>query len=285
MPYGDLRRQAVQRFQKPGDLDAADCTIEEREEYEPYLALGVPVYAGVDYARVLALAQEKADFILWDGGNNDFPFVRPDLHIVLLDPHRPGHELAYHPGETNFRMANLFIITKADSAPAEGLRQVQESIRRYRPRTPTVLADLAITVDRPDLVRGKRVLVVEDGPTLTHGGVPWGAGALAARQLGAALVDPRPWAQGSLKELFAAYPHIGPALPAVGYSPAQVRELEATVRAVPCDAVVDATPVSLSRLLKVPQPLVQVEYELRERGPGLEQALERFARRFHLAPR
>ena len=284
MPYGDPERQAVQCFRNLEDLDEARCTIEEREEYEPYLRLGVPVFAGVDYARIVKLAQDGADFILWDGGNNDFPFVRPDLLITLVDPHRAGHELAYHPGEANFRMADLLIVSKADSAPPEGLYQVRENIRLHRPDAEVVEADLVLSVEQPDLVRGKRVLAIEDGPTLTHGGASTGGGVLAARQLGAEPVDPRPWAQGSFREVFAAYPHIGPALPTMGYSPQQVRDLEATIRAVPCDVVLDASPVDLSRLVSVDKPIVQVEYELRERGDALARALEGFAGR-HLKQR
>ena len=282
MPYGDLEKQVVQGFYRPKDLDAAQCTIEEREEYEPYLRMGIPVFAGVDYSRILELAQTKADFIIWDGGNNDFPFVRPDLGIVILDPHRPGHELAYHPGEVNFRMADLFIVTKVDSATIRGMRQVLENIRQYKPKTPVVLADLDITVDHPELIEDKRVLVVEDGPTLTHGGVAWGAGVLAAQRYGGHLIDPRQWAIGSLQQILSEYKHIKNALPAMGYSQEQIKELEATIQAVPCDTVIDATPVTLSHLVKIDKPLVQVDYVLKERGPNFEKLLEKFAKRHSL---
>lgn len=283
MPYGDLERQAVQRFVTPADLDAANCTIEEREEYEPYLRMGVPVHAGVDYARVLELAQLDVDLLIWDGGNNDLPFVRPDLHIVLADALRPGHESAYHPGEANARMADLFVITKAGSASKPDVRTVRENLRQLKPRTPIILADLEVSTDRPELVAGRRVAVVEDGPTLTHGGVPSGAGVVLARRLGAEIVDPRPHAQGSLRETLAAYPHITQALPAMGYSAQQIRDLEASLRDTPADVVLDATPVDLTHLLSVDVPVVQVSYELRERGQGLVRALNRFATRHLLA--
>lgn len=277
MPYGDLKLQSVQRFTRMSDLDKAQCTVEEREEYEPYIKLGVSVYSGVDYGKILKEAEKSADFILWDGGNNDFPFYRPDLHITLVDPHRPGHELEYYPGETNYRMADLLVITKADSAPKEGLKQVLANTRKYRPGVPVVLADLAITLDNPEAVRGKRVLIIEDGPTITHGGSRSGAGMLAATRYGAKAVDPRQYARGSIKKVFSEFPHIGRVLPAMGYNPQQVADLESTINAVPCDAVLVATPINLAHLVKVKKPIVRVSYEFEERGSGLAVALKRFA--------
>lgn len=276
MPYGDLERQAVQRFASYRDLDEATCTIEELEEYEPYVRLGVPVFAGVDYGSILALAAQDGDFILWDGGNNDFPFYKPDLLITLLDPLRPGHELAYHPGETNYRMADILVVTKVSSASPDKVEATVANAARLRPGVPLALADLPFSVDTPDLLRGRRALVVEDGPTLTHGGVPMGVAALAALRHGAHLVDPRPYAQGSLKQVFMDFPHLDSALPAMGYSPAQVHDLEATINAIPCDVVVDGTPVTLSRLLKSIYPVINVEYGFEERGDLLASTLRRF---------
>ena len=277
MPYGDLERQAVQRFATMSDLDEAQATIEEREEYEPYLRMGVPVFAGVDYGRILALPEREADLVLWDGGNNDFPFIKPDLHIVVLDPHRAGHETAYHPGETNFRMAGLFVINKADSAPPGKLAELRATIRRLRPKTPVVLADSEVIVDKPELVRGKSVVIVGDGPTLTHGGMAFSAGTLAAQRCQArAIVDPRPFAVGSIRETFRHFPHLSTEAPAMGYSPQQVKDLQATLNKTPADTIIDATPVDLSRLIRCNKPIVSVEYALRERGPLLVQRLARF---------
>lgn len=287
MPYGDLERQAVQRFARYEDLDEAKATIEEREEYEPYIERGVVVFAGVDYGRILAAAEREADVILWDGGNNDFPFYRPDLQFVLLDAHRPGHELAFHPGETNFRMADVLVVSKVDSAPPENVEAVLQNVRRLRPNTPVVLGELEVAVDHPDLITGKRVVIVEDGPTLTHGGMKTGAGTVAARRHGAAaVVDARPHGVGALAEVFREFPHLDGEVPAMGYGPRQIADLEATLNAVPADAVLDATPVALSRLIRVNKPLVQVTYDFRERGAELPHILERFAReRLRAAPR
>lgn len=265
MPYGDLEKQAVQRFASVEDCDRASCTIEEREEYEQHIRQGIVVYAGVDYERILRSAEQEADVILWDGGNNDWPFFRSDLEIVVLDPHRAGHELQYHPGETNLRRAQVFIINKLDSAPAAGVQQVLDNIRQTNPQAAVIQANSVISVDRPELIRGKRVLVIEDGPTLTHGGMSYGSGVIAAQRHGAAeLVDPRPYAKGSLVEVFHRYPWVTQALPAMGYSADQMQDLAATIAATPCDTVMIATPVNLSRLITLPVPYCRVEYELEE---------------------
>ncbi len=275
MPYGDLRAQAVQRFAEHADLDRHRCTIEEREEYEPILDMGVVVYAGVDYGRILAQAEAEADVLVWDGGNNDTPFYKPTLHVTVFDPHRAGHELLYHPGETNMRMCDVAVINKVDSARPDQVEAVRANIRACNPRARIVLARSPLSVDRPELIRGRRVLVVEDGPTLTHGGMPHGAGFLAARQCGAAeLVDPRPWLAGSLGETFAAYPGVGPVLPAMGYGPGQIRDLEETIAAVPCDAVVSGTPIDISRVLRIGKPVARVRYAHADHdGPALGSVL------------
>jgi predicted GTPase len=275
MPYGDLRVQAVQRFAERADLDRHRCTIEEREEYEPILDMGVTVFAGVDYGRILERAEAEADVLVWDGGNNDTPFYRPTVHVTVFDPHRAGHELLYHPGETNMRMCDVAVINKVDTADPELVEAVRANIRACNPRARIVLAESPLEVDRPELIRGKRVLVVEDGPTLTHGGMPHGAGALAARQCGAAeLADPRPWLAGSLRDVFAAYPGIGPVLPAMGYGEAQIRDLEATIAAVPCDAVVSGTPIDISRVVRMDSPVARVRYAHADHGdPTLESVL------------
>ncbi len=276
MPYGDLRKQVVQRFASFADLDRYQCTIEEREEYEPALDIGATVFAGVDYERILRLAEAEADVIVWDGGNNDTPFYRPAVHVVVFDPHRSGHELRYHPGETNMRMCDVAVINKVDSASPAMVEKVQRNIRSHNPAARIVLASSPLLVERPELIRGRRVLVVEDGPSLTHGGMRFGAGILAARQHGAAeVVDPRPWLAGSLHDTFASYPHIGPLLPAMGYSPSQVRDLETTINAVPCDVVVSGTPINLTRLVRINKPVVQVHYEYRDHGnPTLKSLLQ-----------
>ncbi len=282
MPYGDLTAQSVQRFASREDLDRHGCTIEEREEYEPHLDEGRVVYAGVDYGQILRQAEREADVILWDGGNNDTPFLRPDLEIVVVDPHRPGHELAYHPGETNLRRAQVVVINKVDSARPEDIRRVEENARQANPSARIVRARSALKLEAPERIRGRRVLVVEDGPTLTHGGMKYGAGVVAARQYGAAeLVDPRPWTVGTIAEAYRAYPEIGPLLPAMGYGERQIRDLEETIRRVDCDAVVIATPVDLARLIRIDRPTVRVRYDLEETGrPGLRDILaERFAPR------
>jgi predicted GTPase len=265
MPYGDLGRQAVQRFASVQDCDRQECTIEEREEYEQHIREGVVVYAGVDYGRILTEAEKEANVIIWDGGNNDWPFFKPDLEIVLLDPHRAGHELLYHPGETNFRRAQVLIMNKLDSAPVDGVQQVMANIAVVNPRAIVIQARSNITVDKPELIGGKRVLVIEDGPTLTHGEMGYGSGTIAAQKHGAAeIVDPRPAAIGSLADTFKRFPWVGKALPAMGYSPAQLEDLAATINATPCDSIVVATPVDLARLILITKPYCRVRYDLEE---------------------
>jgi predicted GTPase len=281
MPYGDLAREAVQRFATRADLDAAGCSVEEREEYEPHLAAGSVVYAGVDYARVIALAESEADVVLWDGGNNDFPFVRPGLHVVLADALRPGDELAYHPGEACLRMADVIVVTKVDSAPADALAAVMRNARRANPRAPLLRAALEIRLDDPAAVRGRRALVVEDGPTLTHGGMAHGAGLIAAQRAGAAaIVDPRACAAPQIMHVFAQYPHIGPVLPALGYSREQLEALRLTIEAADAEVIVAATPVDLASLLRLRAPVARVRYEYRDLdAPGLAQIVAEFVDR------
>ena len=276
MPYGDLSAQALQRFATYADLEAAECTIEEREEYEPHLDLGAVVFAGVDYGKILEAAEAEADIILWDGGNNDLPFYAPDLHIVLADPHRPGHELRYHPGEANARSADVFVINKVDTASADDVIRVRENLRLLNPSAPIVEAASPIEVEDPSAISGKRVLVVEDGPTLTHGEMAFGAGWVAARRFGAAeIVDPRPWAVGGIAETYARYPSTGPVLPAMGYGEQMVRELEETINAADVDVVVIGTPIDLGRLLDLNKPAVRVRYDLQPIGrPTLAEILD-----------
>jgi predicted GTPase len=278
MPYGDLTLQKVQRFGSLEDMDAADCTIEEREEYEPHIARDIVVYAGIDYGAILERAQEEADVVVWDGGNNDTPFYRADLEIVLVDPHRPGHERSYYPGEVNLRRADVVVINKMDTAPDEGVVAVRESIQAVNPSATVIDADSPVTVDDPDKLKGARVLAVEDGPTLTHGEMTFGAAVVAARNHGAAeLVDPRPFAVGKIAETFRQYPGIGTLLPAVGYGEQQVADLQETIRRTECDVVVIGTPIDLRRLVKFDKPAVRVRYELKERGtPDLSSVLARF---------
>ncbi len=266
MPYGDLAAQRVQRFADFADLDRARVTLEEREEYEPHLEAGSVVFAGVDYAAILARAEVEADVLVWDGGNNDLPFFVPTLHLCLVDPHRAGHESRYHPGEANLRLADVAVIVKEDTAPPAAVEAVRGAIRALNPRARILDTRLPIRVDDPGALRGRRVLAVDDGPTLTHGGMPAGAAELAARRFGAALVDPRPYARGSLKAVFDEYPGLGPVLPAVGYSPAQLADLQATIEAVPCDLVLLGTPIDLRRSLAVRRPIVRVRYEVEEAG-------------------
>jgi len=277
MPYGDLVKQKVQRFANFADLDRHECTIEEREEYEPHIALGTVVYAGVDYEAILRQAEREGDVIVWDGGNNDLPFFKPDLHIVVVDPHRVGHELLYHPGETNLRMADVVVINKVDTADKKKIAEVKVNIRLANPKASVIEARSPITVEGRDVIRGKRVLVVEDGPTLTHGGMAFGAGIVAARKFGAkSVVDPRPYAFGTIRKTFDRYPHIGPLLPAMGYGKKQVKDLEKTVNAVPCDVVIVGTPIDLRRIIAIKRPTVRVRYELEEiTRPGLNRYLEK----------
>jgi predicted GTPase len=278
MPYGNLVAQKVQRFAKLADLDRHDCTIEEREEYEPHIAEGGVIYAGVDYGAILAEAEKEADVIVWDGGNNDLPFYRPDLEIVVLDPHRPGHERTYHPGEANLRRAHVAVINKRASAPPEGIDAVRLSIQELNPGAVVVEAASPLFVDEAEKIRGRRVLAVEDGPTLTHGEMKYGAGVLAARRHGAAeIVDPRPYAVGRLKETFATYPEIGTLLPAMGYGEEQMKDLGETIAGTPADVVLVATPIDLRRIIKIDKPALRVRYELQEIGkPDLEDVLARF---------
>ena len=274
MPYGDLARQAVQRFANYDDLDLHNCTIEEREEYEPHLKNGVVVYAGIDYGAILAKAQREADVIVWDGGNNDTPFYRPDLWIAIADPHRPGHELAYFPGAENFARADLIIINKVGSADPHSVETVEANARRVNPAARVIRRDSRLNVPEPDLIRGKRVLVIEDGPTTTHGGMPFGAGMLAAREHGAAeIVDPRPWAVGEIAATFRQYPDTGALLPAMGYGDAQVRDLEATVNAVDCDLVLVATPIDLTRLIDIRKPHLRIGYSMPDGDGTITEAI------------
>lgn len=269
MPYGDLAAQAVQRYETLADLDRYECTIEEREEYEPHLAVGLVVYAGVDYERILREAEKEADVIIWDGGNNDLPFFAPDLHLVVVDPLRPGDELAYHPGEANLRMADVVVVNKCDAATPEAIATVEANVRAANPRARLIRADSPVTVDDPGAVRGRRVVVVEDGPTLTHGSMAFGAGVAGARAAGAAeIVNPASSAVGSIAETYARYPHAVGVIPAMGYGEAQVRDLAATIEAVDCDVVVSGTPIDLARVVAVSKPIVRARYELRERQPG-----------------
>ncbi len=281
MPYGDLERQAVQRFASRGDLARAGCTIEEREEYEPHLAAGNVVFSGVDYGRIIAQAAAAADLILWDSGNNDFPFVRPGLHIVLADPLRPGHETTHHPGETVLRMADVVVLAKADSARPADLERLRAAVADANPRAQVVRGGSPIRLDDPAAVHGKRVLVVEDGPTTTHGGMPYGAGYLAAIAAGAGtVVHPRPFAVPEITRLYAQYPLLGPVLPAMGYSPAQVDALARSINATPADVVVCGTPIDLAALAPLDKPVVRARYEFSDLdSPGLGAAIDGFLRR------
>ncbi len=273
MPYGDLARQACQRFETYEDLDRHQCTIEEREEYEPHIDNGFIVYAGVDYQMILREAEKEADVILWDGGNNDTPFYKPDLHITLVDPHRAGHELSYYPGETNFLMADLLIVNKVDTADPNKVEEVVENCRRFNPEATILKCRSVITVDDPELIRGKKALVVEDGPTLTHGGMSYGAGWFAAKNAGAAeIVDAKPYAVGSIRATYEKYPNASAILPAMGYGEAQIKELEETINATPADVVVEGTPIDLKRIITVNKPIANVTYELAETEPGVIEA-------------
>jgi predicted GTPase len=284
MPYGDLAAQKVQRFAVVADLERHKCTIEEMEEYEPHIVRGNVIYAGVDYEAILREAEKEADVILWDGGNNDFPFYATDLLVTVADPHRAGNEVSYYPGEVSLRMADVVVINKIDTASPEGVQTVRDNIARVNPKAVVIDAASPITVDKPELIRGRRCLVIEDGPTLTHGRMKIGAGTVAARKFGAsALVDPRPFVVGRLAETFASYPDIGTLLPAMGYGEEQVRDLEATIDACDCDTVVIATPIDLNRVVKIRKPTVKVGYDLQEIGkPDLDEVLEGFCERHRL---
>jgi predicted GTPase len=278
MPYGDLVKQKVQRFAAYADLDKHECTIEEREEYEPHIDNGIIVYAGVDYGAILKQAEKEADVILWDGGNNDFSFYRSDLEIVVVDPHRASHELRYHPGETNFRRAQVIVINKMDTARKEQVDAVLANIKKFNPRAKIIRANSKITVQDGGEISGKRVLVIEDGPTLTHGGMTFGAGIVAAQKYGAAeIIDPRPFAVGSIKKTFEKYTHLDKVLPAMGYGEKQTRELAATINRTDCDLVVSATPIDLNRVIRPNKRLLRVHYELEEIGsPNLLDVLKGF---------
>jgi predicted GTPase len=274
MPYGDLERMRVQRFATVADIDASDPTVEEREEYEAPVRDGMVMFAGVDYGEILAAAQAEADVIVWDGGNNDFPFYAPDVLITVLDPLRPGHEIGYHPGETNLRMADILVLNKTDTAAPPDVQQVLANARAANPHAAVVLATSPVTLDAGPSLAGARVLVVEDGPSITHGGMPFGAGSVAASQAGAEIIDPRPYAVGSIAATYAAYPDIGAVLPAMGYGDAQLAELGETIRAARCDAVVVGTPIDLARLVDLGHPVRRATYELREVGvPTLAELL------------
>jgi predicted GTPase len=278
MPYGDLAAQAVQRFYSVDDLDRANCTIEEREEYEPHIRDGAVVFAGVDYEPILRAAEKEADIVIWDGGNNDLPFFASDLHFVVADPHRAGHELSYHPGEANFRMADVIVISKTDSAPANQIKEVEESAARANPKARVVLAALKVSISEPSRLRGHRVLVVEDGPTLTHGGMAFGAATLVAEANGATIVDAQASAVGSLAQVYRDFPHLHRILPAMGYGASQVHELEETVRRSDAEYVLDGSPVDLGRLIHVAQPILTVGYEFEDRGLKVAAELDEFLR-------
>lgn len=282
MPYGDLVKQRVQRFADYADLDKQQCTIEEREEYEPHLDNGIIVYAGVDYEAILRQAEQEVDVILWDGGNNDFSFYKPDLAVVVADPHRPGHEYRYHPGETNVRLADVFVINKVDTAAPDSVIAVRESLRAINPQAVMIEAASPLFVPDPAAIRGKRVLVIEDGPTLTHGEMAYGAGWVAARRFGAAeIVDPRPFAVGTITATYNKYPTTGPILPAMGYGDDMTRDLETTINNADVDLVISATPIDLNRIIKINKPMQRVRYELQEIGsPSLQDLLaEKFAKK------
>jgi predicted GTPase len=278
MPYGDLTKQICQRFAELADLDKHKCTIEEREEYEPHIMRGTVVYAGVDYGLILKEAEKEADVILWDGGNNDIPFYQPDLYITVVDPHRPGNEISYFPGLTNLLLADAVVINKIDTAHPEDVEEVRANVKMTNPKAVVIDAASPIFVDKPQLIRDKEVLVVEDGPTLTHGEMTYGAGVVAAEKFGARkLIDPRPFIEGEIKDTFEKYPHIGTLLPAMGYGKKQMKDLETTINRTPCETVVIGTPVDLRRFLKINKPSTQVRYELQEIGrPDLEEVMDKF---------
>ena len=281
MPYGDLRKQEVQRFETLEDLDRHECTIEEREDYEPHLRMGNVVYAGVDYEKILRRAEKEADIILWDGGNNDFPFYKPDLMITVVDPLRAGHELTYWPGSVNVRMADVIVINKVDSASRDQIEEVRQNVVSVNKKAIIVEAASPLIVDRPDLIRDRKVVVLEDGPTITHGEMPTGVGYIAASKFGASeIIDPRPWLKGSLKEAYENYRHIGPVLAAVGYGKSQMKELEDVLNSIPADSVILGTPTDLSRYLNLNKPVVHARYELQEIGsPNLDEIISDFLSR------
>jgi predicted GTPase len=279
MPYGDLLEQECQRFASMEDCVKNGCTIEEREEYEPYICCGTVVYSGVDFQKILKAAENEADIIIWDGGNNDLPFFKPDLHIVIADPHRPGHELTYYPGEVNVRLADVVVVNKVDSARKEDVETVIRNVRSINNNARIIKANSVITVEDPEAIKGKRVLVVEDGPTLTHGGMSYGAGTIAAKKFGAKeIIDPRPYAVGSIHSVFQDFPHISSVLPAMGYSSAQIKELEDTINASDCDIVIAGTPIDLGRLLRLNKPVIRVIYTIEEVDGTLNEIIDEWLR-------
>jgi predicted GTPase len=284
MPYDpDLTTQISQRYEKLEDMDKYHCTIEEREEYEPMINMGVILYAGVDYGKILDQAETEADVITWDGGNNDFPFYKPDLLIVIADPHRPGHEVTYYPGETNLRMADVVVINKIDTADYEDVEEVRENIMMVNPKATIIDAASPLTIEDIEKIKGKRVIVVEDGPTVTHGEMPYGAGYIAARKVGAEIVDPRPFAVGSIKDTFEKYSHLEDVLPAMGYGKEQTEELQKTINKADVDAVVIGTPIDLNRVIKIDKPNTRIRYDLQEIGrPNLEDVLSDFVKKHKL---
>jgi len=281
MAYGDLTKMVVQRFEKLEDLDRYGVTVEEREEYEHYIKQGIVVYAGIDYGRILVEAEREADVILWDGGNNDWPFYKPDYMVTVADAMRPGHEIKSFPGEVNVRMADVVIINKVDQAKPEDVELIKENIMRVNPRAKIALARSVVVVDNPEMIRGKKVVVVEDSPTVTHGGAPYGAGYVAAKKYGAAeIIDPRPYAKGIIAEMYREYPHMAEVVPSTGYTPEQIRDLEETLRSVPADVIVSGTPIDLSRIVNVDKPIVQVKYEVEiVEGPTIKDMVDEFLAR------
>jgi len=279
MPYGDLKKQEVQRFAVPKDLDTHNCTIEEREEYEPLIDMGVVVYAGVDYEKILRRAEKEADVVIWDGGNNDFPFYRPDLWITITDPHRPDHETTYYPGYMNLLSADVVIINKEKTADKKNIQRVMKNIRHHNPGAKIIHANSMITTDNPGLIANKKVLVVEDGPTLTHGGMKYGAGTIAAQRHGSKITDPRPYLPKGMKKIFTKYPHLGKILPAMGYSASQIMELQKIINKIPCDTIISGTPIDLRRVIQTKKPIVRIQYELKEISkPNLHSMLKKITR-------
>jgi len=277
MPYGDLKKQIIQRFATFKDLDKYNCTIEEREEYEPHIVQGHVVYAGVDYEKILRQAEKEADVIIWDGGNNDLPFYKPDLHIVLTDPHRPGHEITYYPGEANLRMADLVIINKSKTAKKQDIETVKYNIRKVNQKAKIIYTASEIVVEYPEMIQNKKVLVVEDGPTLTHGQMSYGAGYIAAKKSKCNIIDPRKYAVGSIKKVFERFPNLGKVLPAMGYSKKQIKELQKTINKAKCDIVIIGTPIDLRKIIKMNKPAVRIRYKLKEIGtPELEKIIKKF---------
>lgn len=276
MPYGNLLKQEFQRFADYSDLDKNECTIEEREEYEPWIEKGIPIYAGVNYEKIIRIAEKEADVIIWDGGNNDLPFYKPNLHIVVIDPLRAGHEMLYYPGESNFRMADVLVINKMNSATKEEIKILEDNIKKFNPNALVVKADSKLIVSNEKLLRGKRVLVVEDGPTLTHGEMSYGAGYVVAKRAGAKIINPRKHAVGSIKTIFAKFKQLHDVLPAMGYGKEQIKELEQTINKSNCDVIVDGTPVGLAKIMKINKPVVEVDYVLKERNIKLEKVLKKF---------